>query len=355
MKILYVIEGISTKGGLERIIIDKMNVLSTMPDFDVTLMTVWKDGATLPYPLNKDVEHLSLDIERPHSTFSMLTRMPQVLKRFDREVRRISPDVTIHFRAVGAFLIAFSSWKGRTIFESHCVRHTSPHLWLYPLMEKKVGTIVCLTKGDANEYSRARDIRIVPNFTNIIPKGEPDYQTKHCIFVGRLCKEKDPLRLLRFWMLIHQSQPDWVLDIYGDGPLRQQLEQGIALFQLSESVTLHGQCEDMASAYQHASILLQTSQTESFGLTILEAMTCGLPVVSLDCQYGPAELIEDGVTGYLIPTDGSEVAHTFADATIRLMNDENLRRQMGQKAQEKATLFSRSSVMTQWIDIFKKG
>ena len=79
MKLLYVIEHISTVGGLERILIDKMNALAAEDGFDLVLMTIWQDGDRPAFPLDKRVEQVCLDVKRPKSGFGWLATMPKVL------------------------------------------------------------------------------------------------------------------------------------------------------------------------------------------------------------------------------------------------------------------------------------
>ena len=109
MKLLYVIEHISTVGGLERILIDKMNALAAEEGFQIVLMTVWQDKASPAFPLDRRIEQVCLGVKRPASALGMLAAMPRVLYIYNNKVRALAPDVVIHFRAIGAMLTAFSS------------------------------------------------------------------------------------------------------------------------------------------------------------------------------------------------------------------------------------------------------
>lgn len=345
MKLLYVIEGISQKGGLERILVDKMNALvETACDTDsITLLTVWKGQETPAYRLDSRITHYSLDIPQPQGRVGFLLALARILRRYNQMLSQLNPDVVIHFRAIGAFLIGYANHQCRTIFESHGVRYSNNHLWLYPRMERRVDTIVCLTQGDRAEYlslGRSRDVRVIPNFSNLRPVGIPDYSNQHCIFIGRYCPQKAPDRLLALWKRINQNHPDWKLDIYGDGwP------------QMSEdSICCHGRTENVAAAMHRGSILLLTSHTEGFGLCILEAMKCALPVVSLDTPYGPSDLIENGVTGFCTPYHDDQA---FVHATETLIQNQTLRQQMGQAGQQRAQRYDQLYIIPQWLGIFR--
>ena len=179
---------------------------------------------------------------------------------------------------------------------------------------------MCLTRGDAAEYRHARRVAVIPNFTDIEPKGDPDYESHRCVFVGRPCPEKNIERLERLWTKVQQTHPDWVLE-------------------------RHAQTEDMASAYQRGSILVMTSRSEGFPMSLVEAQKCGLPCVAFDCKYGPSDIIVDGETGYVIPYDDDEA---FVEKLERLMDDAALRRRMGEAARRNVERFDKEKIIEEW-------
>lgn len=352
MKLLYVIEHISTVGGLERILIEKMNALAA-EGFEVVLMTVWQDDNKPAFPLYEGVGQVCLDVARPRSSLGMLMAMPKVVRRYNREVSAISPDVVVHFRAVGAMLVAFSSWRGRTVFEAHTARQHSNHRWLYPLMERKADAVVCLTKQDADNYTRARRVEVIPNFSGVGSLGCLGSlgAGRRCLFVGRLCPEKNPMRVVRLWRDIVAKHPDWVLDIYGTGELEGYVRMAIKEFAIEDKVVMHGNTDDMLAAYASGSILLLASRTEGFPMTLIEAMQCGVPVVSTDCPCGPRDIIQNGENGFLVPQDDD---NAFVEAVSALMDDASLRERMGRIAKETSTRFSREEIIKRWKDFFCK-
>lgn len=349
MKLLYVIEHISTVGGLERILIEKMNALAA-EGFEVVLMTVWQDDSKPAFPLDERVGQVCLDVAPPKSSWGMLMAMPKVVRRYNCEVRAIAPDVVVHFRAIGAMLVAFSSWRGCTIFEAHTARQYSNHRWLYPLMERKADAIVCLTRQDADNYTRAKRVEVIPNFSGLRAV-EPIRSGKRCLFVGRLCPEKNPMRVIRLWRDIVAKHPDWVLDMYGTGEMEGYVRMAISEFGIEDKVVMHGNTDDMASAYAGGSILLLASRTEGFPMTLIEAMQCGLPVVSTDCPCGPRDIIQNGENGFLVPQDDDSA---FVESVSAIMDDASLRERMGRIAKETSTRFSMETIINRWKEFFSK-
>lgn len=344
MKLLYVIEHISTVGGLERIIIEKMNALVAEEGFEVVLMTVWQDENAPAFPLDKRVEQVCLGVGRPKSALGMLAVMPRVLYIYNNKVRAIVPDAVVHFRAMGAMLAAFSSWKGYTVFEAHTARQHSNHRWLYPLMERRVDAVVCLTKGDAANYVRAKRVEVIPNFTGIRPNPHSE-EGRRCLFVGRLCPEKDPLRLVSLWKSIVKGHSGWQLDICGEGELETELGAEISRLGIGDSVVMHGQVSDIGGMYAKSAVLLLCSRTEGLPMVLIEAMRSGLPVVSTDCPYGPADIIRNGENGFLVPQDDDAA---FVRSVSELMEDSCLREQMGRNASEMSAEYSKRNVIEKW-------
>ena len=107
--------------------------------------------------------------------------------------------------------------------------------------------------------------------------------------------------------------------------------------------------KDVKKEYLRSSIFVLPSRFEGFGLVLIEAMACGVPAVSFDCENGPRSIITDGVDGFLIsPFD----VEAFAEKVILLMKDENLRREMGENARRSAAKYDIDIVGQQCKQLF---
>ena len=139
--------------------------------------------------------------------------------------------------------------------------------------------------------------------------------------------------------------PDWQLDIYGDGPQKEELQRMIEDDGLQQPVLLHGRTDDVASEYARHSLFVLSSRYEGFVLVLVEAGICGLPLVSFDCQQGPAEIItsENGIL--VRPVSDS---NALATAICKLTGDAALRRNMGQHALGLASRFNLDDIAGQW-------
>ena len=114
---------------------------------------------------------------------------------------------------------------------------------------------------------------------------------------------------------------------------------------------LNGPVEDVVKVYQDSSIFVLSSRFEGFGMVLVEAMACGLPVVSFDCPAGPDEIITDGVDGLLVPSGD---VHALAEKLMALMSDESLRIRLGQQTLLTAQRYDMATLANQWKTLFEK-
>jgi glycosyltransferase involved in cell wall biosynthesis len=155
--------------------------------------------------------------------------------------------------------------------------------------------------------------------------------------------------LLKAWSIVEKSCKDWTLDVYGNGN-REPYESLTRQMSIDTSrCHLHGPVTDVLKEYYSSSIFVLPSRYEGFGLVLIEAMACGVPVVAFDCENGPRSIITDGVDGFLIPPFDIDA---FAEKVILLMNDDSLRKKMGENAQRTSSLYDIESVGFQWRWLF---
>ena len=174
-------------------------------------------------------------------------------------------------------------------------------------------------------------------------------ESKHVIFVGRYTGQKGIPELFKIWDIVHLNHPDWHLDLYGDGdineiPYSEEQREKI-------NIHVHKPDSDIFSRYLESSIFVLTSRYEPFGLVMPEAMSCGLPVIAFDCPFGPAQIINDGIDGFLI-MDRSICA--FAKRLCQLIESPHLRMTMGEAAIQSSQKYSAESIMPQWINLFNE-
>ncbi|MGW7308225.1 glycosyltransferase [Streptomyces sp. NPDC054835] len=209
------------------------------------------------------------------------------------------------------------------ILDGHSFRLRRDIAHEYALLD----AVTTVTEADARAYRALAlpGVRVdaVPNSVPAPSVPPADPAAKVVVAAGRLTPVKRYDLLIDAFADVAAARPDWKLRIYGTGDasdnLKKTLARQIERRSLGENVFLMGTAHPMEPEWAKGSLAAVTSRRESFGMTIVEAMRCGLPVVSTDCPYGPGEIIEDGVDGRLVPVDDTAAVGA---ALLALINDD---------------------------------
>lgn len=171
--------------------------------------------------------------------------------------------------------------------------------------------------------------------------------------VGRFSEEKGFEKLLTAFGSLVSRFNDWDLVIVGEGPRRESLETQRNELGLMGRVHYPGRVGNLCDWYARADLYVLSSRFEGFPNTLLEAMAHGLPAVSFDCETGPADIIRDGVDGYLVPPSDGVLG--LARAMEFLMQNEDIRQRMGQEAIAVRERFSLQRIMAEWDEVLGLG
>jgi glycosyltransferase involved in cell wall biosynthesis len=137
------------------------------------------------------------------------------------------------------------------------------------------------------------------------------------ISVGRFSEPKDFITVIDAFALV-LKEINSLLIILGEGHQRLSIERRIHEHKINEYVSLTGYVENPLSYMNNASLLVLSSKWEALPTVLIEALACGCPVVSTDCPSGPAEILENGKYGTLVPVQDS---HSLSDAIIKILSD----------------------------------
>lgn len=192
----------------------------------------------------------------------------------------------------------------------------------------------------------------IPNTIDDIPKDVSSLTENRLISVGRFSREKGMPDLIDVFYLVHKKNPKLHLDLVGDGAQKNMIIDKIYEYGLETSVTVHGflSKEKINNLLSKSSLYLMTSFTESFGIVLIEAMSYGIPCIAFSSAEGACDLIESGKDGYLIKERNQE---KMADQIIKLMDNYEKRRQLGQNAREKSLNYDTDTIKSMWIKLFK--
>lgn len=372
MKIVFLYDALALYGGIEKILIDKMNLLSMLPGYQIYIITTNQGEHPISFPLNDKVKHIDLNI-RFHTIYqySLFKRYYQLYKlnkifkrRLTKCIENIQPDIitatTIHFTSQVINL----RYKAKKIIECHSCKYDkiSKASWQSKIIDfiknfhaikyvKKADAFVALTQESAQEWSMTHNATIIPNMINHI-NTKYDYQPqKRVIAVGRLEYQKGFDLLINSWCEVNKKHPDWSLHIFGDGSLKQTLKEQINKNKLSNVITIHEPTKNIYDEYAKSSIFVLSSRFEAFGLVLAEAMSQGLPCIAFDCPYGPRNIIKKNENGILV--ENLNTTSLYMQINY-LIENEDKRRQLGEKAKKDIERFYPESIIRQWTDLYKK-
>ena len=369
-KILYVVDAIANYSGLDRVVIEKLNWLVENSQFEVFLLTFNQGTLPFSFSLHRQINHVDLGIMTYRAfRYSGLKRLlyrykiQRLLRRGIRQyIHEISPDIVISCQRQFVTDVECSRGEIPFLFECHSGYSggniEGESLWQH-IQEKwgdrsvrKANGVVTLTHGDAEKWRRVNpNVEVIPNIVHLNDTGRfCDCSEKIVIFVGRYAVQKDIGSLLQIWKIVHSRHSDWQLHLYGgygneSGKWQKRIER------MNANIFTFDATSNIFAKYISSSILVLTSLHEPFGLVLPEAMSCGVPVVSFDCPYGPADIITDGVDGFLIKNRNID---DFANCLCRLIEDKDLRVQIGKAGIVSSQRYASDIIMPRWIRLYEK-
>jgi glycosyltransferase involved in cell wall biosynthesis len=188
------------------------------------------------------------------------------------------------------------------------------------------------------------------NSLSFYPDVPSDQSAKVVVAAGRLAPEKGYDRLVSAFAKASAEHPEWLLKIFGTGPLRDRLAKQADALGIADRVQLPGLAGDMAQELTAASVFALSSIHEGLPMALAEGMASGLACVAFDCAPGVREIVTDGVDGIVVPPRNVEA---LADGLSRLMGDRDLRLRYGAAARESVRRFAPDQVLAAWEAVFE--
>ena len=346
MRILFVTNGLQS-GGSERVVSMLANGLAER-NHDVSVICV--KGKESFYPIHPDVHLFFLDKEQ-HCD-SLLKKMRWV-RAF---VRRMDIEVVVSFIVrVYGFTLTTLLGCGVPVITSERNDPRSFNLlsrWIMRLFLPLSSWHVVQTEKIRAFYPAfiQRKTTVIPNPVSPSVLSRPRVK-KHDILisVGRLVPQKNQQLLIDSFAAIADRHPSYKLVIYGEGPLRDRLQQHIRQSGMEGRILLPGRTKDIIRCLAEARIFCLSSTHEGMSNALLEAVCVGLPVVTTRVS-GVEELVTDGENGLVVGEDIS----VYSLALDRLMSDCLLQEQMGRMGRKRAALFDLTNIIKLWETIMMK-
>lgn len=374
-KIVYCTPALYSAGGTERVISIKANYFAEQLDYDVTIIVTEGNKGNSFFPLSKKVKVINLglgfedlwNIPFMKKVYLYLKKQRKYKKLLTSELLRLKPDITIttlrreiNFineindgsRKIGELHSSRANYRGVEDRDSNVFKNFFSKWWKRDVISdlQQLDKFVVLNENAVLEWPELHNLTMIPDPLPLNLDARSNLQSKRIVTIGRYSYEKGYDYLLRIWAIVEKRCPDWQLNVYamGDPTPYVKLMDELSIDQ--RRCHLNSSLVDVESEYLRSSILVQPSRTEGFGLVLVEAMACGLPVVAFDCENGPRSLITDGEDGFLIPAFDVEL---FSERLITLMSDEKLRAKMGEKGLVKSQQYHISKIAQHWKQLFE--
>ena len=360
MTILYNIAATWNSGGMERALAIKANWLAAH-GCKVVVITTDQRGLPSAFEMDPSIEFRDLginyDANNGASFASKILHYPfkQVKHRcaLANVLHEIKPDITISMFCNEASFLPKIKDGSRKVLEIHFSRFKKLQYgrkglwaladrWRYcadARIAAKYDKFVVLTEEDRGYWAGLDNIEVIPNARTFSFEKPSSCSSHQVLAVGRYTYQKGFDLLLEAWKKIDTN--GWILRIAGSGE---------DLGPVPENV-ITGPSADIKQEYLNSSILAMSSRYEGLPMVLLEAQAAGLPIVSFLCKCGPRDIVEEGVSGFLVPErDTSALAVKLKE----LMDDESMRQRMGATAYKASERFDIESIMKKWVDLFQR-
>ena len=376
LKIVYCTPALYLAGGMERVMTLKANYFAEHFGYDITIVITDGKGKETFYPLSDKVKVINLDIgfeelwNQPFlkKVILYLKKQRQYKKKLTACLMELRPDITISMLRreinfinsikdgsykIGEIHINRVHFRNFEDKDSNIVKNLFSKFWMNNLLRKLrlLDRFVVLTESDRKAWHELDNVEVISNPLSFAPMFISRHAEKRVIAVGRYCHEKGYDHLLQAWAVVQNKCTDWRLDVFGDGD-RSSYETLIDHCGIDRSrCKLNQRTQIIQQEFERSAISVCSSRFEGFGLVIIEAMACGVPVVSFDCPWGPRTIITDGEDGVLVENGNVD---QLAEALLKLIADDQLRTTMGSKASVNVRRFSIEIIADQWKRLFEE-
>jgi len=376
MRIVYCTDSVCYAGGIQRITIAKANALADIEGNEVWIVVTDNKRPKPVLPISEKVHLVDLDVNyfeddwksRLHVLKGIFVKRREHKRKLQQFLNTISPGIVISTGTSEKNFIPRMKVASHPSFvrEIHCTsnyRQLAANGWFeklsawagdiidYHYYIREYDKIVVLTDEDKQLHWKKNDkVEVIPNPLTTEHNKRSTLKSKTVITAGRLTAQKNFSSLIKAWRTVNKHHPDWKLEIWGEGSLRNELQQQIEGLQLKDSARLMGYTDDIISKFADASIFVCTSIFEGLPLVFIEAMSCGIPVVSYSCPCGPKDIVTEGEDGFLVPVNDEQM---MASRICYLIEHEDVRIQMGQASLDNSKAYSKDIIAGRWVAIFR--
>jgi len=354
-RVLLFINNILLPGGTERSTINLANNLARN-GFLVEIVSLYSDGGESFFQIDNKVtvRHYKINQNRSRiiNLYNQVKTFVEVYKIIKQLKTRDIVIGTVHSINIMFGFMSFLGIRAKLVGCEHTAYDSATGITkvFRRLFYRYLNSVVILTKTDFIKYSNigVKSIFVIPNEVSFEIEQSPMEKENILLAIGRFSAEKRFGLLLELVEEIFKRHENWTLLLIGDGPQKDDLKNIIESRDLNNNVLILSPQKDISKYYKKASIYLMSSNKEGLPMVLLEAKAFGMPIVAFDCPTGPKELIEEN-DGFLIPMGGNQ---QFIENVIRLIDDSQLRNEMGKNSQKNVERYTSENILVEWKKMF---
>jgi len=375
LKIVYCTPALYMAGGVERVLTLKANYFAEHFGYDITIILTEGKDKPLFYPLSDKIKVINLDINFEElwtcsfvkKVYVYLAKQRIYKKRLTVELMRVRPDITISLlrreinfltsihdgsKKIGELHVNRANYRNFEKGDSNLFKNLFAKFWMISLVShlQQLNRFVVLTEEDKLAWSELSNVVSIPNPITFETEMISPLTGKRVIAVGRYTYQKGFDLLLKAWSIVEKQCPEWSLVIYGAGDRTPYIHIAEELGLDNNRCRLNSNTSDIFNEYMNSSLMVMSSRFEGLSMVMLEAMSCGLPVVSFACPCGPKDVITNEVNGLLVP---KEDVYQLARSMIRVMSSPQLAKKMSIEAKKKSSDFRISVLADRWKYLFE--
>lgn len=348
MKIMICISQLK-KGGAERVVTNLANYFIEKHDVTIVSLKHYEPE----YQLESKIKVINLDKNNRQNKFIKIFKRVFTL---NNNIKIEKPDIILSFLPEPSFLVLLlKKFRKNKVIVS--VRNDPKIEYKSKIYKLAMKLLYPLADGFVFQTKEAQSYfseKIQKKSTIILNSLNPDFlierfkgeRNKQIVSVGRLFEQKNHELLIKAFDKVHQMHPEYELVIYGEGPLRQKLEELIKSLKLEDSIKLPGVESEIKEKIYKSSIFVLSSNYEGMPNSLMEALTLGLPCVATNCPCGgPNALINDGVDGILTEVGNVDM---LANKINMLIENKELCDSISNKASENIKKLDPKIINREW-------
>lgn len=240
-------------------------------------------------------------------------------------------------------------------FDAHFIkigsRYYNEESFIKPLLYR-FDYIINLNEDDIFKFKKYYNIdtKVIYNSKSFKSKIKSNLNNNKFISCGRLVPQKGFDNLIEIMRIFVSNNKEYKLDIYGKGPLKEKLQSKIDKYKLNDYIKIRPETRNINEIFINYDLYLNTSIHEGFGLTTLEALECGLPVLGFDIPQNKT-LIKDNKTGKLIKCYNN---NEYAERLLKIINNKKILKEYQSNIEETIKKFDIENIIKEWITLIEE-